>query len=453
MVAGFAAAACVAPMMLAAGGAEAGKPLRMITFNIYSDWHVNDGGVKPREVGMERTILRIRPDIAALQEVSGHWWASPMFGHLAATYGIVRGDMDEALRRAGPVPPAKGGDEQPPERASNTPLLYRKDRLALLDSGLDVFHPTLGKSKSVTWAVLEDRLDGRRFISFSTHFWFKHKGKQDDALRVINVQCILRRVDELRRKWGEIPVIGGGDLNCNPGSLALEAFRCAGYSNAMDAAAEKTARSATRTYHGYPKQDEKGVYHGTVAPPGMDRPEQSIDHIFFTGGIRALKYDIDLDQETLDSSDHSPVVVDFRFECDAAKPCAFGRKLEHLAINVSEPVKVAEWWCRNLGMEVVRSGPPPIDCRFIRDFSGTMCIELYHNPSDRPGPDYASKPPLEFHIGVECDDPETEAKRLVAEGAQLVEIEHVQGMTLAMMRDPWGICLQLCKRPNPVLKK
>ena len=238
MVAGFAAAACVAPMMLAAGGAEAGKPLRMITFNIYSDWHVNDGGVKPREVGMERTIMRIRPDIAALQEVSGHWWASPMFGHLAATYGIVRGDMDEALRRAGPIPPAKGGDEQPPERASNTPLLYRKDRLALLDSGLDVFHPSLGKSKSVTWAVLEDRLDGRRFISFSTHFWFKHKGKQDDALRVLNVQCILRRVDELRRKWGEIPVIGGGDLNCNPGSLALEAFRCAGYSNAMDAEAE-----------------------------------------------------------------------------------------------------------------------------------------------------------------------------------------------------------------------
>ena len=313
MVAGFAAAACVAPMMLAAGGAEAGKPLRMITFNIYSDWHVNDGGVKPREVGMERTIMRIRPDIAALQEVSGHWWASPMFGHLAATYGIVRGDMEEALRRAGPIPPAKGGDEQPPERASNTPLLYRKDRLALLDSGLDVFHPTLGKSKSVTWAVLEDRLDGRRFISFSTHFWFKHKGKQDDALRVLNVQCILRRVDELRRKWGEIPVIGGGDLNCNPGSLALEAFRCAGYSNAMDAAAEKTARSATRTYHGYPKQDESGVYHGTTCPPGKDRPEQSLDHIFFTEGIRALKYDLDLDQEALDSSDHSPVVVDFAF--------------------------------------------------------------------------------------------------------------------------------------------
>jgi len=445
-------AVLLAGLVAVPASAEEAKPLRMVTFNIYSDWHVKDGGVKQREAGMERVLLKIKPDIAALQEVSGHWWASSMFERLASAYGIVRGDMADALRRAGPPPAAKDGKKRP-ESASHTPLLYRKDRLSLLDSGFDIFHLSLGKTKGVTWAVLEDRMDGRRFISFSTHFWFKHNGKEDEALRELNVRCILWRIAETRRKWGDIPVIGGGDLNCAPGALALETFRREGYSNAMEVAAEKTARSATRTYHGYPKQDESGQYRGTVAPPGMDKPEQSIDHVFFTGGIRALRYDIDLEQETLDSSDHSPVIVDFRIGGDAAKSGAFGRKLEHLAINVSKPAKVAEWWCRHLGMEVVRSGPPPIDCRFIRDLSGTMCIELYHNPTDRPGPDYAAKPPLEFHIGVECDDPETDAKRLVAAGAQLVEIEHVQGMTLAMMRDPWGICLQLCKRPNPVLKK
>ena len=150
--------------------ATAAKPLRMITFNIYSDWHVKGGGVKPREAGMERVFLKIKPDIAALQEVSGHWWASLLFEHLAATYGIVRGDMADALRRAGPPPPAKDGKEQP-ESASHTPLLYRKDRLALLDSGFDIFHVSLGKSKGVTWAVLEDRLDKRRFISFSVNIY------------------------------------------------------------------------------------------------------------------------------------------------------------------------------------------------------------------------------------------------------------------------------------------
>ena len=446
--------------VFAAGGAEAGKaaaeakPLRMVTYNIYSDWRAPKWGVPPRAAGIERTIVKAQPDIVALQEVAVDWWESPLFGNLAANYGIVRGDEAEAIRRAGPPPVTKPGKPEK-GRCNHTPLLYRKDRLSLLDSGYDIFHIALGGiSKSVTWAVLEDKFSGRRFLSFSTHFWFKHNCPEDDAIRELNARNILRHVADVRRKWGEIPVIGGGDLNCKPGSLALETFRREGFSNAMDVAAEKTARSATRTYHGRLQRDEKsGQYHGTVAPPGMDKPEQSIDHIFFIGGIRALRYDIDVDAEALDASDHSPVIVDFLIECDTAKPCAFGRKLEHLAINVSEPVKVAEWWCRNLGMEVVRSGPPPIDCRFIRDFSGTMCIELYHNPSDRPGPDYAAKPPLEFHIGVECDDPETDAKRLVAAGAQLVEIEHVQGMTLAMMRDPWGICLQLCKRPNPVLKK
>ena len=151
-------------------------------------------------------------------------------------------------------------------------------------------------------------------MSFSTHFWFKHNGPESDAIRELNVRHVLQRVADMRRKWGDIPVIGGGDLNSVPGSLAHETFKREGYSNAMDVAEEKTARSATRTFHGRLKLDEKGNYHGTTCPPGKDKPEQSIDHIFFTGGIRALKYDIDLDKETLDVSDHSPVVVDFVFE-------------------------------------------------------------------------------------------------------------------------------------------
>ena len=289
------------------------EPLRILTFNIYSDWHVPDSGVTARERGIEKALMKLRPDVAALQEVSSAWWDSSIFARMESVYGIVRGDLEDAIRRAGPVPPAVKKPGRPLLKpANNTPILYRKDRLRLLDSGFDIFHIALGGcSKAVTWAVFEDKRSGRRFISFCTHFWFKKNGAESDVLRELNVRHILWRMADVRRKWGNIPVIGGGDLNSSPGSLAHETFKREGYSNAMDVAKEKTARSATRTYHGYPKQDENGIYHGTVAPPGKDRPEQSIDHIFFTGGIRALKYDLDLDQETLDSSDHSPVVVDF----------------------------------------------------------------------------------------------------------------------------------------------
>ena len=275
------------------------KPLRMVTFNIYSDWRAPQWGVPPRAAGVERAIVKAQPDIVALQEVQQDWWASPLFEHLAAAYGVVRGDEAEALRRAGPPTPTKPGKPEP-FLGNNCPLLYRKDRLNLLDSGFDIFHIALGGcSKGVTWAVLEDKCSGRRFMSFSTHFWFKKNGPESDAVRELNVRNILWHVADVRRKWGDIPVIGGGDLNCNPGSLALETFRREGYANAMEVAAEKTARSATRTYHGRLQRDESGQYHGTVAPPGRDKPEQSIDHIFFTDSIRALRYDIDVDAETL----------------------------------------------------------------------------------------------------------------------------------------------------------
>ena len=312
----LAALCAVATVLAVQVSAEEAKPLRMITFNIYSDWRAPQWGVPPRAAGVEQALVKAQPDIVALQEVQQDWWASSLFEHLAAAYGVVRGDEAEALRRAGPPTPTKPGKPEP-FLGNNCPLLYRKDRLNLLDSGFDIFHIALGGcSKGVTWAVFEDKTSGRRFMSFSTHFWFKKNGPESDAVRELNVRNILWHVADVRRKWGDIPVIGGGDLNCNPSSLALETFRREGYANAMEVAAEKTARSATRTYHGRLQRDESGQYHGTVAPPGRDKPEQSIDHIFFTGGIRALRYDIDVDAGTLDASDHSPVIVDFRIEDD-----------------------------------------------------------------------------------------------------------------------------------------
>ena len=220
----FAAIVLVGLVAVQASAGEA-KPLRMVTYNIYSDWRAPKWGVPSRAAGIERALVKAQPDIVSLKEVVADWWANPMFEHLAATYGIVRGNEAEAIRRAGPLPAAKPGKPEP-SRCNHTPLLYRKDRLNLLDSGFDIFHIALGGcSKSVTWAVFEDKLSGRRFMSFATHFWFKKNGPESDAIRELNARRILWHVADVRRKWGDIPVIGGGDLNCNPGSLALETFR------------------------------------------------------------------------------------------------------------------------------------------------------------------------------------------------------------------------------------
>ena len=82
--------------------ADKPEPLRILTFNVYSDWRAPDDGVATRASGLEKTLMKLRPDVAALQEVSAFWWSSPIFARLEPVYGIVRGDLEDALRRAGP---------------------------------------------------------------------------------------------------------------------------------------------------------------------------------------------------------------------------------------------------------------------------------------------------------------------------------------------------------------
>ena len=301
------------PMFLFSAGicaTVAAAPLRFLSFNIYG--YGNKEGMPPkmRSDGVEKSIIKCEADVVSLQEVSPGWWnGTPLFEHLAADFGIVRGDEKEALRRAG----APDGNH-PPNWVNHEPLLYRKSRLRLLDSGLDFFHIWLQAEKSVTWAVLEDRTDGRRFISFATHFWWKSNGLESDTIREFNARHVLERITAIRSKWGNLPVIGGGDLNSRPGSLAHEVFRRAGYRNAAEAAAE---RSTHRSHHGYPVRGKDGVFRGALRPAADDVPEMSIDHIFFSSGIRALRHHIWIGQPEMDVSDHSPVTADFEFidEC------------------------------------------------------------------------------------------------------------------------------------------
>ena len=290
---------------LAAWSASA-TSLRFLSFNIYGYGAAEGMPPESRATGVEESIVKCQADIISLQEVAPAWWdCTPLFGHLAADYGIVRGDEDEALRRAG----AADG-YRPANWVNHEPLLYRKSRLKLLDSGLDFFHLSLQAEKSLTWGVLEDRMDGRRFISFATHFWWQGNGLESDAIRELNARHVLNRVAEIRRKWGDLPVIGGGDLNCRPGSLAHEVFRLAGYRNAADAA---SVRSTHRSHHGYPMRGADGIFRGALRPADEDVPGMSIDHIFFSPGIRALCHRIWVGRPEIDVSDHSPVTADFEF--------------------------------------------------------------------------------------------------------------------------------------------
>jgi len=127
-------------------------------------------------------------------------------------------------------------------------------------------------------------------------------------------------------------------------------------------------------------------------------------------------------------------------------------RLEHVAINVEDPVEMAKWYCENLGMKIVRKGPEPVNMHFISDAGGNMMLEIYHNPPDAV-PNYRSMNPLSLHIAFMVDDVEKTRRRLVAAGATIATDITVtdSGDKLVMLRDPWGVPIQFLKRAEPML--
>ena len=80
-------------------------------------------------------------------------------------------------------------------------------------------------------------------------------------------------------------------------------------------------------------------------------------------------------------------------------------RLEHVGLNVADPIKAAQWYVDNLGMKVLREAPAPANTRFLGDAGGNMMLEIYHNPPEAV-PNYAAMDPLLLHVAFMVDDVE-----------------------------------------------
>ncbi|GAA5020985.1 hypothetical protein GCM10011506_03640 [Marivirga lumbricoides] len=127
-------------------------------------------------------------------------------------------------------------------------------------------------------------------------------------------------------------------------------------------------------------------------------------------------------------------------------------KLEHFALNVKEPLAMTQWYVDNLGMTVVRQQEQSPYTTFLADTSGQMMIEIYNN--DKAAiPDYAQQHPLIVHLAFVSENPDRDKERLLTAGAVEVSNDRLgDGSHLIMLRDPWGLAIQLCKRGKPMLQ-
>ncbi|HEW78486.1 MAG TPA: VOC family protein [Phycisphaerales bacterium] len=128
-------------------------------------------------------------------------------------------------------------------------------------------------------------------------------------------------------------------------------------------------------------------------------------------------------------------------------------EFEHFGINVPDSTAMANWYVEHCSMRIVRSMDSAPYTHFLADETGRVVIEIYSNPAD-PIPEHSAQHPLRFHFAFAVPDPTAVKEKLTAAGASVFEEQRFDdGTHLVMMRDPWGVPLQLCKRGTPLISQ
>lgn len=119
--------------------------------------------------------------------------------------------------------------------------------------------------------------------------------------------------------------------------------------------------------------------------------------------------------------------------------------MEHVAINVPDPHRMVEWYIKELGMKFLQKANEYT--YFIADEKENTIMEIYHNPQ-APVLPFQEMDPLMLHFAFLSDDLEKDTSRLVQAGATVFRdiVVTKGGDSLIMLKDPWGIAIQLVKR-------
>ncbi len=253
------------------------KRLRLMTHNI---WNRDDNSPKWAEKGYDcsaearvQGLLRVyretQPDVIGCQEASARMADLLKEGFAAegTNYTLIWGRF--------------------------TPILYRPDRLELVDSEFGTYPEQIEgmegsfndvRSKSWNIAVFRVKESGRLFLFAATHLWWKNEPtaenpaghnvqKGSDRARELQLASLTDRVLQIRDRYS-CPAFLVGDLNTGYLSPAIQTAVRKGFLHAHNIACEY-AEEAVGYHYCFPDGFETYYY---------DRPfETAIDHILVYG--------------------------------------------------------------------------------------------------------------------------------------------------------------------------
>ena len=265
-------------------------PLRVMTFNLRYDTPSDSGNAWPHRRDWVAALIRFHaPDAIGVQEALAHMLTDldtriPEFARVGVgrTDGRMRGEFSA--------------------------ILYRRDRLELLDSGTFWLSPTpdVAGSKGwdtaiervATWARFRDRRTGCRHLHLNTHF--DHIGEQ---ARQESARLIRRR---LARLTDGLPVVVTGDLNADPASAPYRILTRDTIGGAIPALSD--ALTVSRDGHYGPTS--------TWTAFRAIEPGRRIDYVLVSPRVRVLKHAILPDSwDARFPSDHLPVLAVIEPRC------------------------------------------------------------------------------------------------------------------------------------------
>ena len=253
--------------------------MRIMTSNIWGDYFGNE--CNTRSKGLEDTYRKYLPDVIGVQEITEGWYKEGLFERLSDEYTLVEGWA-----------------------GNYTPLMFRKSSFTMLECGWEQLEETPDKSKSITWAVLKAKENGKLVCVLNTHFWWMERNDGDYEIRRLNAVQLLNRMNLLKERYN-CPVFGFGDLNSRPDSPAIKYLYENGVYSSYDLA---KAPHKICTIHGYPERGNDGFFHSKTTELDFMK---TIDHIVTYKDYPIEKQVVVEDQCVLDSTDHSPVYIDF----------------------------------------------------------------------------------------------------------------------------------------------
>lgn len=258
--------------------AVAGQALKVMTYNVRFD--NPEDGINAWSHRKERVFDLVRkydPDILGVQEALYHQLAE-ITSH-TGNYSYIGAGRDDGRKKG-----------------EFSAIIYKKDRFEVLEEETFWLSERPGKpgSKSwdaaitrvVTWAILTDRLSGRRFLVMNTHF--DHIGQE---ARKKSAEILKQKASDLAP---DIPMIITGDLNCTREEEPYQILTNTELIELIDPAPEPG---------------------GTYCTFGVGAaPCKAIDYILISNEWRADQYKvIDDNDGKYYPSDHLPVMITLTF--------------------------------------------------------------------------------------------------------------------------------------------